>query len=530
MSAAYRPSVGLHKPEGTDGEAYAASRCIPFGVLERAGVRFAPDWLGGPALVAPVRDLSDELCAGHGRYIVPHDPKCRSEGEIGLGVFKSDRDALSYQVVTLCEGLFDALSLAAAGFPAVALIGLAWRPWLVPALEGRTVNLAFDADQAGDAAARDWEARLAPIVTRRLRPVGGKDWNEELLAGGVDALRDRLIADGADMPPSLVVLASEVEQKPIDWIWPFHLARGKITLIEGDPGKGKGLITMDLAARLSRGGAMPDGLLAPRSRVLFLTGEDDMADTEVPRLVAAGADLNQIHFLKPKLDHTRWDLGADAARIAEEVRFCGADLLVIDPLTEFIAAIDTNRDNEVRGVLARLRDIAQRTRCAVLAVRHLNKGAGASAIYRGSGSIAFTGAARFVFTVGQHPDDPSLRAFAMTKCNVAPQLPTLLYRTVSVGGTARIEWLGPSDLSADQILSPCRDRARDVAKEFLTSVLADGPVAANAVLQRAQEEGISTPTLYRAKQRLNAKSMRTGSVTEWALEQSPPYAASLLRN
>ena len=90
-------------------------------------------------------------------------------------------------------------------------------------------------------------------------------------------------------------------------------------------------------------------------------------------------------------------------------------------------------------------------------------------------------------------------------------------RTVAAGSTTRIEWLGPSDLGADQGLSPSRDRARDVEKEFLASVLADVPVAANAVLRRADEEGIPHRTLHRAKKQLSIESARTGSVWEWSL-------------
>jgi hypothetical protein len=311
---------------------------------------------------------------------------------------------------------------------------LAYRPWLAPALKGRVVNLAFDSDAAGDAAAREWEERLAPIKTRRVRPTRGKDGTE-----------------------------------------------------------------------------------APRCRVLFMTGEDDMADTEMPRLEAAGADLSRVFFMKAKPDHGRWSLLEDAETIEEQVKHCGADLLIIDPLTEFLANVDTHRDNEVRCVLGRLRDLAKGRRCAVLAVRHLNKRAGAAAIYRGGGSIAFTGAARFVFTVGHDPDDRRRRAFAMTKCNVAPELPTLLYRTVPAGATARIEWLGKSNPTPEQILELPNDRPRDQAREFLEEALAQGPVAAAEVIERAEAEGISEKTLKRAKGNLGVQSQRSGASWEWSL-------------
>ncbi len=518
MSRLYRPACEMQALTGSPAEAYVAGRGIPADVASRTGLKFAPNWLGAPALVAPVRALGGHLVGAHGRYLVARDPKCRSEGEIGEGVFLAHPEALEGAVITLCEGVFDALSLSAAQLPALALIGLAFRPWLVPALKGRVVNLAFDADAAGDAAAVEWEERLAPIKTRRVRPTRGKDWNEEHLAAGLPALAKLVQDEQLDLWPTLVLSALELEPAKIDWIWPYHLARGKITLIEGDPGKGKGLITMDVAARLSRGGEMPDGAPSARSRVLFMTGEDDMADTEMPRLEAAGADLSRIFFLKPREDHNAWRLLEDADTLEEQVRFCGADLLIIDPLTEFLANVDTHRDNEVRVVLGRLRDLAKATRCAVLAVRHLNKGAGTAAIYRGGGSIAFTGAARFVFTVGQDPEDRSRRAFAMTKCNVAPELPTLIYRPVAAGSTARIEWLGKSGLTADQILEIPHDRPKDQAREFLEQALSEGPVAAAEVMELAEKEGISRATIKRVKQQMAVQSAKVADGWQWSIE------------
>ncbi|MCX6361211.1 MAG: AAA family ATPase [Armatimonadetes bacterium] len=328
------------------------------------------------------------------------------------------------------------------------------------------------------------------------------------------------------LPPAICF--DDIEATDIDWIWPNHLARGKLTIIEGDPGKGKGLITMDIAARLSRGEAMPDGSATPKCNVLFLTGEDDAADTEKPRLEAAGADASRVFLVPAKGGGAGWNLGDDADMLAKYITDNDIDLLIIDPLTEFLPAVDTHRGNDVRVILARLRDAAVKTRCAVLAVRHLNKGSGAAALYRGGGSIAFTGAARFVFTVGIDPDDKSCRALACTKCNVAREVRTLLYRPVQSGRAARVEWLGESDLTADQILSTARDQPSDQAKAFLLELLADGPVGSKTVTDRATQAGLSTATLNRAKKDLGVQSFRTGTVWEWALKdwvpRSDPFA------
>ena len=58
---------------------------------------------------------------------------------------------------------------------------------------------------------------------------------------------------GAQQQPNnglQIINAHEVVQRPVSWLWPLRLARGKITLIGGDPGLGKSIITTDMVARI----------------------------------------------------------------------------------------------------------------------------------------------------------------------------------------------------------------------------------------------------------------------------------------
>ena len=52
---------------------------------------------------------------------------------------------------------------------------------------------------------------------------------------------------------------ADVEAKPVDWLWDARIARGKLTLVAGEPGLGKSQIGIDLHARLSAGALWPDG-------------------------------------------------------------------------------------------------------------------------------------------------------------------------------------------------------------------------------------------------------------------------------
>ena len=49
-----------------------------------------------------------------------------------------------------------------------------------------------------------------------------------------------------------------MEPTPIVWLWPGRIAIGKLTMLSGDPGLGKSLLTIDLSARVSIGAAWPD--------------------------------------------------------------------------------------------------------------------------------------------------------------------------------------------------------------------------------------------------------------------------------
>ena len=189
------------------------------------------------------------------------------------------------------------------------------------------------------------------------------------------------------------------------WLWPGRIPFGKITVLDGDPGTGKSLITIDLAARASRGLAMPDDTrsdLGGPCGVLFLSAEDDPADTIRPRLDAANADVARVRILtgvrvrNGQRMPTVLDLHAIEVAVAETA----AKFVVIDPLMAHLAATDSHRDQDVRGVLAPLAALAARHGVALLVVRHLNKSGRGHPLYRGGGSIGIVGAARSALLVG----------------------------------------------------------------------------------------------------------------------------------
>ena len=204
---------------GTPGAAYLSGRGIPLDVALLAGVRFSSHWMksekwrGCAAAIFPICDRAGEVIAAQGRRVEPTakgTPNALTSGPKSRGVFVAPAE-VGGRVwhpfdgpgpgVILCEAPLDALSLAACGFPALALCGVngeatsgpAWLP-LVCGL--KSVFLAFDADAAGDGAARALAGRLSVYGARCevLRPEGAKDWNEALQARGSDALGDWIAA------------------------------------------------------------------------------------------------------------------------------------------------------------------------------------------------------------------------------------------------------------------------------------------------------------------------------------------------
>ena len=159
---------------------------------------------------------------------------------------------------------------------------------------------------------------------------------------------------------------SGVHARPVEWLWPGWIPLGKLTVLDGDPGVGKSTLLLDLAARLSRDGVMPDGARGPLGAALVLSAEDGEEDTIRPRLAAAGAVLERICTLPAVRDEdgeTRPpEIPLDLPVIDAAVRQFGARLLVIDPLMAYLTGADASVDQEVRRALFKLSRLAERRR------------------------------------------------------------------------------------------------------------------------------------------------------------------------
>lgn len=217
-----------------------------------------------------------------------------------------------------------------------------------------------------------------------------------------------------------LVKASDIEPRRISWLWKPVLAIGKLSIIAGDPGVAKSHVAISIAATVSKGGQWPASNQNARpGNVIIISAEDDPADTIVPRLLAAGADLEKVHFLhavREDADERLFDLNQDVHQLEKQLEAIGgAHLIIIDPITAYLGKADANNNGDVRGILAQLAQLAERHNTCILGISHLNKDAGKKAAYRVTGSLGFSAAARTVYLIDKDGRDPDRRIMAPSR-------------------------------------------------------------------------------------------------------------------
>ena len=335
-----------------------------------------------------------------------------------------------------------------------------------------------------------------------------------------------------------LVRLNAVEPKPIDWLWKGRIPLGKVTLIAGDPGLGKSMLSIHFSAHVTTGKPWPvDGAPCPLGNVIILSAEDDAADTIRPRLDAAGADparvvkvnamrdIDENGKLVPRWISLKSDIERLDAVIAGEA---GTKLLIIDPISAYSGGTDTHNNAETRVVLGQLAEMAARRRVAVVAITHLNKSS-ASAMYRTTGSLAFVAAARASFVVVKDQDDPERRLVLSIKTNLAKNIGGVAYRIEETIDYQPILVFEPDPVydDPDEALTPDLDDKRaalEDATDWLADELSTGGVLTTDLQKAAGQAGHSWRTVQRAKAKLDVISIKDKFNGKWRW-QLPPATA-----
>ena len=489
--------------------------------------------------------------------------------------------------IFIVEGEKDADALTNIGLLATTTAGGAgnWNKTSgMMALDGRTVFIIADKDEPGRKHAEGlalWIAGMArsvavfelPDLNAEMPVKDVSDWLEgqdsrdsaslaaDICAMAASAQRANFAAKGpalkppnAPLPgqparppqaaaPDLICL-NDVKAETLKWLWPGRLPMGKVSLLFGDPGLGKSLVSIFIASLVSHGGLWPDQTECKPGGVVLLSAEDDLHDTIRPRFDAAGADPKRITILRGVREEGTdgvlyFNIARDIPVMMEAIKqTADCSLVIVDPISAYLGGADTHVNAEVRALLAPLSTLAADCKITLLSVTHMNKGGGTRALYRAMGSLAFIAAARAAWLITPDPDDAGRRFMLPAKLNLAEWPTGLAYRIGQVtldnlGPVARVEWeRDPVIMTADDALASSVVRGthgeaeRLAACEWLAKELANGEMAASDVQSHAMVANVHTRQLLWAKKELGVLVVKGGFSGSWRWSL-PPGGASM---
>lgn len=327
---------------------------------------------------------------------------------------------------------------------------------------------------------------------------------------------------------------SEVEAKPILWLWKERIPKGKLTIFSGDPDCGKTTVLCDLIARYTTGRDYPDGAANTigAGEVLMLNCEDDPADTIKPRLLAAGADVSRVSQLEgvitevgDKREERMLALDTDLALLERELKNNPQiGLVTVDPITSYLGKSDMLKEQELRRLLVPVKDLCERLGVTVIANGHFNKRSDVSALHKIGGAVAMSGVARAAWLFAKNPEAEGEYLMLLGKNNLTKKRTGMKYRfgtkDLSTGEAPFIVWGGDADSDADSVFTTANDsseKRRAKAERFLSEYLADGMKKSDEVLAEGKKHRLSRSALFEAKKELGIAARKIGNEWYWEL-------------
>lgn len=323
---------------------------------------------------------------------------------------------------------------------------------------------------------------------------------------------------------------------PVFWLWKNRIPLGEITLIAGKGGVGKSLVLSTFTAWITQGTMKGQFWGIPRD-VIFVANEDSYEKTVVPRMLAAGADMDRVHRLSLDVGdgiEGKLILPNDCAILAKAVSQANAVAVILDPLSSNMSDRDRNSP-EVRLSYERLRLFAEMSNVAVLGNGHTRKGQSSDLLEAIMGSSEIGNVARAAMGVVRDPDsEENVVILSQCKNNYGPvDLPSFTYKIEErqVPGyyfnAPVVVWGEDSERHVNDILSEptSMSSTSDVKEcsEWLKAYLTcQGPTQRKDVIKAAAGEGYKEHTVKRAAPRAGVVPHASGfpRVTTWSIPVS----------
>jgi hypothetical protein len=282
--------------------------------------------------------------------------------------------------------------------------------------------------------------------------------------------------------------ATDIKPEVLDWLWPNRVPFGKLTLFVGHPAIGKGMATMYLAACATTGAGWADcpNVNIPME-VAVISSEDASGDTVVPRLMAAGANLDKVNIIelaKTPDGEKEFSLDTDlpALRVMLEEN-PNIRLVTIDPIMNHLGKVKGNSEQELRSALTPLGKLAEHFHVAIVIVTHFNKTLGTEAIQRVGGAMGMVRAVRLAWTFAEDKDTGT-RSMVPLKANVVKDVGGLEYtienKDLEIEGktapTGYIVFGDKSHITVDSVLKGKEGKASKISEaiSWLSDYLSDG--------------------------------------------------------
>ena len=333
--------------------------------------------------------------------------------------------------------------------------------------------------------------------------------------------------------------ASGIRTEAVKWLLDCWVPRGSVTLLGGREGIGKSTIAVDWTAQATTG-----KLTGVPMNVAYVVTEDSPEYTVVPRLIAAGADLDRVLFLAatvpdPDESGTTYesslDLPGDYPILKHFIEKHGVGLVVLDAAKSVMSnKLKGNDDMDIRRFLEPMHRVAQDTDCTFVCLVHFSaKKGSADTGNLIMGSSAWQQVARSVVAVAQDKEADTVKIWN-SKANLAPRIRTMEAKVVSAEITTddgrctevgRMDWIGECDEDGSALLLPDADHTesdnRTDAEVWLTDFLTGhGEQPKKAVLAAAQKDSVaSARTLERAFKKIGGVPGYGGypRVATWSL-------------